>query len=462
MDVLLTHSNHVFYDAKQREKMQPYPPLQTLLAAAVIRETGLSVGVCDIALEPPEDKLCNAIQRHRPKLVVVCEDDFNFLTKMCLLQNRELAFWTARTARSLGCVTAVHGSDSTDHVEDYLRAGFDYVLIGEVEETLRELASDRDPNRIAGLAFVDSQSGKLHHTPPRALRTRLDEIPFPAWDLIDIDRYRDIWRQRHGYFSLNMVSSRGCPYRCNWCAKPIYGNNYHVRAADSVAREMSHLKTHYAPDHVWFADDIFGLSARWAHEFARAVEALGASIPFKMQSRCDLMTRDTVSYLRRAGCHEVWMGAESGSQRILDAMEKGTRVEHFYQARENLKKNGIKAGLFLQFGYPGEQWEDIEATIRMVRKTRPDDVGISVTYPLPGTKLYQLVSSQIGAKSNWCGSGDLDMMFHGTFSTRFYRALADAIHLEVRDVNNQRGIETAWADVHALKLVENGVEGAVA
>ncbi len=462
MDVLLTHSNHVFYDEKQRQKMQPYPPLQTLLAAAVIREASLSVGLCDIALESPEEKLYNAIQREKPGLVVVCEDDFNFLTKMCLLQNRELAFSTARTARSFGCATAVHSSDSTDHIEDYLHAGFDYVLIGEVEETLRELAAGRNTEGIAGLAFVESQTGKLHRTPSRPLRVRLDEIPIPAWDLIDVDHYRDIWRQHHGYFSLNMVTSRGCPYRCNWCAKPIYGNNYHVRSADSVAAEMSYLKTHYAPDHLWFADDIFALSARWANEFARAVEALDASIPFKMQSRCDLMTRDTVSSLRRAGCHEVWMGAESGSQRILDAMEKGTRVEHFYQARENLKNNGIKAGWFLQFGYPSEKWEDIEATIRMVRNTRPDDVGVSVTYPLPGTKLYQLVSSQIGAKSNWCGSGDLDMMFRGTFSTGFYRALAHAIHLEVRDGSNQRDIETAWADVQALRLHESGAEGAVA
>jgi radical SAM superfamily enzyme YgiQ (UPF0313 family) len=451
MDVLLTHSNHIFSDEKQRQKMEPYPPLQTLLAAAVLREAGLLVGVCDIALESPKEKLANAIQEAAPRLVVVCEDDFNFLTKMCLSRNRELAFWTAQLARQHNCLTAVHGSDSTDRIDEYLQAGFNYVLIGEVEDTLRELATGTPPQHVAGLAYLDSNTGKVNRTPPRPRRTQLDELPLPAWELIDINSYRELWISNHGYFSLNMVSSRGCPFHCNWCAKPIWGNTYHVRSAAAVAQEMQQLKTRYAPDHIWFADDIFAPSARWTAEFANSVEQLDARIPFKMQSRCDLMTRETVADLKRAGCCDVWMGAESGSQRILDAMEKGTKVRQIYQARENLGRNNIRAGLFLQFGYPGETWDDIEATIRMVRGLKPDDVGISVTYPLPGTKLHQLVSAELGKKRNWTDSGDLSMMFRGTFSTELYRALARAIHLEIRSPGSSSSISNAWADVDALK-----------
>jgi anaerobic magnesium-protoporphyrin IX monomethyl ester cyclase len=451
MDVLLTHSNHVFSDEKQSRKMEPYPPLQTLLAAAVLREAGLAVAVCDIALKSPEETLTKAIQEAAPCLVVVCEDDFNFLTKMCLSHNRELAFWTAKLANVYGCPAAVHGSDATDRIEEYLNAGFSYVLIGEVEQTLRELATGRPPEQVTGLAYREAKTGKICRTPPRTLRTQLDNLPVPAWDLIDISRYRDLWLRHHGYFSLNLVSSRGCPFRCNWCAKPIWGNNYQVRSAAVVAREMLHLKTRYAPDHIWFADDIFALSARWTEDFANEVEQLGARIPFKMQSRCDLMTRETVADLKRAGCCDVWMGAESGSQRILDAMEKGTKVQQIYQARENLKRNGIRTGLFLQFGYPGETWADIESTIRMVRTVKPDDVGVSVTYPLPGTKLHQLVSSGLGKKTNWTESGDLSMMFRGSFSTELYRTLARAIHLEVRSPGNGSAIANAWADLDALK-----------
>lgn len=462
MTILLTHSNHVFYDDKQRQKMEPYPPLQTLLAAAVLRKAGHAVEVCDVALRAPEAALRAHLERLAPCLFVVCEDDFNFLTKMCLSRNRDLAFQAVKAARDYGCRTAVHGSDSTDHVDGYLRAGFDYVLIGEVEQTLVELAAGKDPHQIAGLAFQERRDGRALRTSPRRLQTNLDELPDPAWDLIDIEAYRQAWISRHGFFSLNLVSGRGCPYRCNWCAKPIYGDHYHVRSPAAVAREMLHVKTRYAPDHIWFADDIFALSARWTREFADEVAKLDARIPFKMQSRCDLMTRETVVDLKRAGCREVWMGAESGSQRILDAMDKGIRLEQIYQARENLRRNQIRAGWFLQFGYPGEGWEDIEATVRMVRNTKPDDIGVSVSYPLPGTKFHQIVSSQLSQKANWSESGDLAMMFQGTFSTDFYRTLARALHLEVRTPQDTAAIARAWGDLHSLRSKESTAREAVA
>lgn len=448
-DVLLTHSNHLFYDRKQVEKMQPYPPLQTLLAAAVLRRSGLNVSVCDVTLENPEQKIQEFFERSAPRLVIVCEDDFNFLTKMCLVRNRELAFWIARFAKEHGCGTAVHGSDASDHVVEYLDAGFDHVLIGEVEDTILDLASGGRIDAIPGLAH--RANGRVHYNARRHLRADLDALPSPAWDMIDMQQYRRAWISRHGFFSLNMVSSRGCPYRCNWCAKPIYGNQYHVRSPFRVAQEMLYLKRTYQPHHIWFADDIFGLSARWTAEFSEAVEALDAGIPFKMQSRCDLMRRHTVAALKRAGCCEVWMGAESGSQRILDAMDKSIRVEDIYYARENLGRHGIRVGWFLQFGYPSESWDDIEATVRMVRETRPDDIGVSVSYPLPGTKFYQLVSAQIGKQTNWSESGDLAMMFRGTYSSEIYRALADALHLEVRNPRDKLAISNSWTRVYELK-----------
>jgi radical SAM superfamily enzyme YgiQ (UPF0313 family) len=425
-----------------------------LLAAAVLRGAGLPVEVCDVTLNAPEEKLERCLARLAPCFVVVCEDDFNFLSKMCLSRNRELAFWTAQKARAYGCISAVHGSDSTDHIQAYIDAGFDFVLVGEVEETLRQLAVGQCAKDVAGLVYRDPKINKIHRTAPRTVEKDLDRLPAPAWDLIDVESYRKAWMERHGFFSMNLISSRGCPYHCNWCAKPTYGNSYHARSPLAVAQEMRYLKTQYAPDHIWFADDIFALSARWAREFADEVERVGAVIPFKMQSRCDLMTRETVADLKRAGCREVWMGAESGSQRVLDAMDKGTRVEQIYQARENLRVHGIRANWFLQFGYPGESWEDIQSTIRMVRTTRPDDIGISVSYPLPGTKFYQIVSAGLGKKTNWAESGDLAMMFKGTFSTSLYRSLAHALHLEVRTPHKTKAIEKAWVAVDEMKAAE--------
>jgi anaerobic magnesium-protoporphyrin IX monomethyl ester cyclase len=444
--VLLTHSNHVYSDRKQADKMQPYPPLQTLLVAAVLREHEIDVALFDPALVPPDEGFVSALERRRPDCVVVCEDDFNFLSKMCLLRNRELAFRMAAWARERGIPVYAHGADASDHVRDYLAAGFDAVLIGEVETTALEVAQARPLAEIRGLAYGNPDSPR--YTVLRAPRISLDTLPLPAWDLVDMNLYRRAWKQAHGYFSLNVNASRGCPYRCNWCSKPIYGHSYRVRSARSVACEMSHLKNVYGPDHIWFTDDIFALSGRWAHEFSAAVQEMGAQIPFKMQSRCDLMTRATVGALRDAGCAEVWIGAESGAQTVLDAMDKAVRVEQIYEARENLRRHGIRTCFFLQFGYPGETWTEIEETIRMVRETAPDDVGVSISYPLPGTKFYDLVSSQLGTKKNWAESNDLSMMFQGNFSSEFYRALSEAVHLQVR---GGHGLNTAWDRVAQLR-----------
>jgi radical SAM superfamily enzyme YgiQ (UPF0313 family) len=451
-DILLTHSNHLYSDRKQVKKMQPYPPLQTLLAAAALRERGFSVALFDTTLfdstfNAPSDGFAAALEAHHPRLAIVCEDDFNFISKMCLGRNRELAFSMAAEAGMRGIPIAAHGSDASDHVPEYLEAGFDSVLIGEVENTLLEVAEGRPRESIRGLAYREGWS--VQWNPPRELRADLETLPLAAWDLVDIEQYRRAWNEAHGYFSLNMVSSRGCPYRCNWCAKPIYGNRYHVRPPWAVAAEMLYLKARFNPDHIWFADDIFALSPKWTLAFADAVESQAACVPFKMQSRCDLMTRDTVEALRRAGCAEVWMGAESGSQRILDAMDKGARVKDIYRARENLHNHGIRACFFLQFGYPGETWDEIEETIRMVRETRPDDIGVSVSYPLPGTRFYERVSAQLGSKSNWSDSADLAMMFRGEYSSEFYRALADALHAEVR--GDFHGEASAWQRVRELK-----------
>ena len=437
LDVLLTHSYHLFYDRKQVRKMQPYPPLGTLYAAALLRRHGFSVAMFDAMLENPERGFPEALARHRPRIVAIYEDNFNFLSKMCLSRMRQVAYGMLEAARASGATVVVNGSDPSDHVEEYLRRGFDFVLLGEAEWTLEELVqallreSQREPEHIAGLAFLRRASGEVFRTPARPLLRDLDTLPAPSRDLIDFRSYREAWKSRHGFFSLNLVASRGCPYRCNWCARPIYGASFHIRSAESVAQEMQELKEVWGAEHLWFADDLFSIKPRWVLELADAVEQRGAALPFKMQSRINLMTAETTRALKRAGCVEVWMGVESGSQKILDAMDKGTRVEQVGVAREYLRSQGVRACFFLQFGYPGETWEDIQQTIRLVRETRPDDIGVSVSYPLPGTKFYEQVREELGPKRHWVDSDDLAMMFRGAYTDEFYRALHDALHAEV-------------------------------
>jgi len=457
VEVLLTHSYHLYYDRKQAERQQPYPPLGTMYAAALARKAGFSVALFDTMIDDPDAGFEHALEQYRPKVVVICEDSFNFLSKMCLSRMREVSFKMRELAARSGIPTLVHGSDSSDQVRTYLNEGFHAVLLGECEDSLLELlqAMLRDGQagswKIPGLAYLSD--GAVVYTASRSRSTDLDRYPFPARDMISVDRYSEIWKTHHGRSSTNLVASRGCPFRCNWCAKPIYGNKFLLRSADSVAEEMSILKHEYGVEHLWFADDIFALNRHWVSEFADAVEERDAALPFKIQSRADLMSNETVAALKRAGCEEVWMGAESGSQSILDAMDKGLTVASIETARQRLGDAGIRAGFFLQFGYPGETLKEIEETIGLVRRCRPDDIGVSVSYPLPGTVFYQRVQEQLGEKRNWIDSQDLSVMFRAAYTDEFYRSLRNALHYEVRQYQDS----TAQEDNRTLSDLWNAV-----
>ena len=460
-DVLLTHTYHLAYDRKQVRKMEPYPPLGTLYAAALLRTHGISVAVFDPMLQEPETGLKEALRVHHPKIVAIYEDDFNFLTKMCLTRMRELAWEMIEIARQHGARVVVHGSDATDHATEFLRRGADGVLEGEAEYPLllavRAMMAHSSLANVSGMIYLGNRGCKdaVRSCSPRSFPDA-STLPMPARDLIDLSLYRKAWKDAHGVFSLNLIASRGCPFRCNWCAKPIFGDKYHLRSAVDVASEMRLLKEQYGVEHLWFADDIFGLNRHWLQEFAAAVESFRCAVPFRVQARADLLTSESAAALRRAGCAEVWMGVESGSQKVLDAMDKGLRVEEVISAREHLKREGIRTCYFLQLGYPGEQWKDIQKTIALVRTTRPDDVGISFSYPLPNTRFYARVKEQLGAKQNWSDSEDLCVMFKGTYADRFYRAVRDALHAEVKGWGSVAGQgEDAERSAHLWKLVES-------
>jgi len=446
VDVLFGQAYFLRFDPKLWEAKQPYPPLGSLYAAAFARERGYRVAMFDAMLAGSEDEWAASLDRHRPRFAVLYEDNFNYLTKMCLLRMREAALKMIAAACERGVRVIVSGSDATDHPATYLDAGADVVVSGEGEITLVELLDELtrhtaagDPalgtgwrlDGVRGVCYRDP-AGHLRRSPSRDVIRDLDALPFPAWDLVDVARYRSIWKRHHGYHSMNLVTTRGCPFHCNWCAKPIYGQRYSARSPEHVADEMLQLKQTYAPDHLWIADDIFGLKPDWIERFARELDARDAAIPFKCLLRADQVTAEVAGALRRARCRTAWLGAESGSQRVLDAMEKGTRVEQIAKASRLLHEAGIEVGFFLQFGYPGETREDIEATLQMVRDCRPDDIGVSVSYPLPGTTFYQRVHAELGQKQNWIDSSDLAMMYRATYVPDFYRALHRLVHAEFR------------------------------
>jgi anaerobic magnesium-protoporphyrin IX monomethyl ester cyclase len=449
--------------------MQPYTPIGTLYAATALREKGISTAAFDSMLEEPSAKFAVMLEEHRPRIVAVYEDDFNFLSKMCLTRMREVAWDMAKAAHAMGAIAIAHGSDSTDNPVLFLENGFDYVLCGEAEETLVQLCTSilraEEMPEIDGLVRL-GENGHPVQSPYRLAKNPVwTELSLPSRDLIDLEPYRAAWMKSHGYFSTNMVSSRGCPYRCNWCAKPISGNKFHLRSAAAVAEEMELLKVHAGVQHIWFGDDVFALNQHWVQQFAEEVTKRDAAIPFKIQSRADLMSESTVQHLKAAGCAEVWMGVESGAQAVLNAMDKGLNLSSVIAARRRLKEADIRACYFLQFGYPGETWAELQETIAFVRETRPDDIGISFSYPLPGTVFYERVRMQLGEKRNWADSDDLCIMFKAAYKTDFYRAVRDALHAEadswlepeMTDATKAQ-IDALWNKVNELEPVSRDAE----
>ena len=434
--LLFSHSYFMRYDPKQWATAQPYPPLATIGAAALMREHGFEVSLFDTMFVERAEEVAPRLDSERPDFFVVYDDGFNYLTKMCLTNMRDAAFQMMQLARQRGCVVIVSSSDSTDHYQQYLEKGADFVLLGEGEQTLLELVTairdgQEEFEAIAGLAW--RKNGVPVRSFARKVMKDLDQLPLPAWDLVDIESYRKIWMQHHGYFSLNVSTTRGCPYKCNWCAKPIYGNRYNARSPRHVVEEIRLLKERYGFDHIWMCDDIFGLKPGWVHEFAELVKAEKLLFRFKIQSRADLLMQEHyVEALARAGCENSWMGAESGSQKILDAMDKGTTVEQIAGATRLLREHGIRASFFIQFGYPGETREDIELTIGMIKTLMPDNIGISVSYPLPGTVFYEQVKSELKDKANWTDSDELKLMFRNTYSPEFYKQLHRYVHKTYR------------------------------
>jgi anaerobic magnesium-protoporphyrin IX monomethyl ester cyclase len=439
LSILVCHSYYLRLDHKQVLRAKPYPPLATLQVVGMLREAGHRVSFFDAMLADGIDEYECLLQADQPQLVLFYEDNFNFLSKMCLGAMRRAACDMVVSARRAGARVIAAGPDVTDAPGPYLDAGADLALVGEGLSTLFTVLPRLDASPDADTAdlvrgvsgVVSLGSGKaLTQSGPRTVPIAAD-VGIAAWDLVDMDRYRAIWLKAHGYFSLNMAASRGCPFRCSWCAKPIWGNQYLQRNAHEVAEEMAYLKGSFNPDHIWFADDIFGFRVDWVAEFAASVRAADARIPFTIQTRADLVSERMAEALRDAGCREAWIGAESGSQRVLDAMNKGTTVSEIRVARERLRAVGIRVGFFIQLGYMDEQLTDILATRDLLERARPDEIGVSVSYPLPGTKFYDLVKAQLRGKTHWQESDDLEMMFQGTYTSDFYRAVRNLMHDQI-------------------------------
>src|SRR6202041_2127801 len=262
LSILVCHSYFLRLDQKQIARAKPYPPLATLQVVSLLRDAGHRVAFFDAMLAEGIEEYDQLLASEAPQLVLFYEDNFNFLSKMCLATMRRPACEMIGSARRAGARVIAAGPDVSDAPAPYLQAGADVALVGEGLSALLDLLARLDVHPGApaaeiacGLSGVNvlRQDKVLTTSGARVLRSA-DYEGSAAWDLVDMDRYRSVWMKTHGYFSLNMAASRGCSFRCAWCAKPTWGNLYLQRDAVAVASEMAYLKRNFDPHHIWFAD----------------------------------------------------------------------------------------------------------------------------------------------------------------------------------------------------------------
>ena len=421
-------------DSKQWQNQTPFLPLGTIYAASLLRENDFKVSLFDTALKDSPTQISPFLKQVKPDILVIYDDGFNYLTKMCLTNMREACFEMVKLAKEKDITVIVSSSDATDNAKLYLKKGADFILYGEAETTLLELTKALQQNistvalsKIEGLYFKNQN--KVIKTKPRKVLKNLDELPFPAWDLIDVASYKKVWKNSKFPFTLNLATTRGCPYHCNWCAKPIYGQRYNSHSPKRVVEMIQYLTKNYQTNRFWMCDDIFGLKPNWVQEFNELLKKENLKISYYIQSRADLLLKEnTIDALAESGLEEVWIGAESGSQKILDAMDKGTTIAQIKKATKLLKEKGIKVAFFIQYGYLGETKEDINKTLQLIKELKPDNIGVSVSYPLPETPFYKKVKHQFKDKTNWKDSDDLALLFKSTYNQDYYRKLQRYTH----------------------------------
>jgi radical SAM superfamily enzyme YgiQ (UPF0313 family) len=453
-DLLLTHGYFLYEDPKELQIMKPYPPLGLLYICSHLREKGFDVEVFDSTFSSREE----LFQHLRSKQPGVLGIYANLMTRKNVVE-------ILRMAREANWRTVVGGPEPGAYVLEYLEAGADFVVMGEGEITLQELLTAlmaNAPERamdIPGLAFLD-EKGALRQSAPRTQIGDLDAQPWPARDAIDVPRYVQTWRTAHGRGSVSFITARGCPFKCRWCSHQVFGQTHRRRSPKLVVDEVEWLLNRYTPEMVWVADDVFTIHHGWIREYAAEMKRRGLKIPFECITRADRFNPEMADLLAGLGCFRIWIGSESGSQRILDAMQRGVRIEQVQEATELCRSRGIESGMFLMWGYEGEELSDIEATVEHVKRSRPDIFFTTVAYPIKGTPYFKEVNDRVVQLRPWSQTSDRELDVSGRRSREYYQFADQLLRDEValakglgNDPELRRRIESSR---HALQALSGG------
>jgi radical SAM superfamily enzyme YgiQ (UPF0313 family) len=465
MDILLTHAYFLAEDAAERAIMKPYPPLGILSISAYLRSRGFAVGLFDSTFAS-FDEFEQALAREAPPIVGIYVN----------LMTRRNALRMIRASREAGALVVLGGPEPASYADEYLARGADVIVNGEGEIAAERLVAHlrarglRDLASIPGLAFRDDR-GTVVRTGAAPIVPHLDALPFPDRGAIDLDRYVRTWRTHHGRGSVSLITARGCPYTCTWCSHAVFGFSHRRRSPASVAAELDSIVRTWKPDMVWYADDVFTINKRWIQAYAEELKARGLHVPFETISREDRLDAETVRTLAAMGCFRLWIGAESGSQRVLDAMQRGTDARRMRDMIRLVRAAGIEAGTFIMLGYDGEETADIEETVRHLVDARPDHVLTTVAYPIKGTAYHARVADRTVLPVAWDEGSDRDAIVTGRHSRRYYEHARRWIASEVALARARRdpaaGRLRRWRTTLAaragrlgMRLTEHQIEGA--
>jgi anaerobic magnesium-protoporphyrin IX monomethyl ester cyclase len=447
--ILLSHGYFLELDPVEMKVMRPYPPLGLLYLSAYLKRAGLSASVFDSTFSTPQ-KLLAAVKNSRPAVLGLYAN----------LMTRSRVVSIIGLARTEGVDVIVGGPDASGNAEEYLEHGACIVVRGEGELTLTELlerwVDDPPPTGIAGTSVRVGET--VVHAPDRALIPSLSGHPWPDREAIDLEPYLQAWRAHHGYGSVSLLTARGCPYTCRWCSRAVYGESHRRRPVDDVIAEIQFIQKRYAPERLWFVDDVFTIHKGWTLEFAAEMKAKGVRIPFECISRAERIDEDVANALKDLGCSRVWIGSESGSQRILDAMDRRVTVEAVQKATRTLRSRGIEVGFFIMVGYEGEEDEDVVATVEHIRRSEPDVVLTTTSYPIRGTEYARDVADRSVNPKPWAVATDRETLVRGRRSPRYYAAARAWIENDAEARRRYRSGQALAALIPAIRAAWSRVE----
>lgn len=363
-----------------------FPPLGLGYIAACLKQKGISVEVVDCTFINQKEALKKIIDS-KPKIIGI----------QSMYSMRDKSLELGQLLKDHCELLVAGGALPTTEPETFLE-NFDVAVIGEGEQTMVELVNQfmngGDLSQVRGIAFRERTTGKLKRTPLRDLIEDLDSLPHPSRGLFDNDTYKKYYSKKFGYKATAIMTSRGCPFTCDFCSRPVFGNEFRARTASDVADEIEEVLS-LGYNRIWFADDCFTLNRQQLMEVCDEIIKRRLKIEWECLSRVDTLDSETATKMRQAGCVRMFFGIESGNDSILAIMKKHITTKQALAATQLCKMKGIKSGAFFILGYPGENDKTILETVKFASSLTLDYLSFTLPYPIPGTPLFERLNGEL-------------------------------------------------------------------